>query len=101
MNAPASGKSTNSGWIIYIKGVAFLVPALLGWVFDLLVLWPKLLEMWTQAGPKDPDARRVMNILLFLTHDSLTVLMVIIIALILPEGVFFAAGRATGRRSSA
>jgi phosphoglycerol transferase MdoB-like AlkP superfamily enzyme len=88
MNASASGKTTNSGWITYIKGVAFLAPAVLCWVFGLIVPYPKVIEMWQRAGPKGAGAQRVMDTLLWLAHNSLTALEVVIIALILFE-LFF------------
>ena len=88
MNAPAPGTTASSGWITYTKGVAFLAPALFFWCFGLIVLWPKLIEMWPHASSKIPQDQGVMNTLLLLVHCSRPVLGVVIIAFIFLELCF-------------
>ena len=59
MNTPPT-TTRSARWIAYAKAGAFLLPALLAWWFSTMFLFPKLQQIWVEAGFRE---RPFLNIL--------------------------------------
>jgi hypothetical protein len=50
MNTPPLNANAPLRWVAYVKAGAFVLPALLAWSFSTVFLFPKLQQVWAEAG---------------------------------------------------
>jgi len=62
MTPSYSTPSCGTRWLTYLKAVAFLCPALLAWGFSEVFLFPKLRQIWIEAGFSSPAAHRFLGV---------------------------------------
>ena len=56
MNATLSNPNLESRWRTYLKGAAFVTPAIVLWAFASVFLFPKLKTIWVDAGFAESSA---------------------------------------------
>jgi hypothetical protein len=53
MNTSFAQPKLESRWITYLKGLGWMAPATVVWIFSCLFLFPKLRQIWMEAGAVD------------------------------------------------
>ena len=85
MNTPDSGKDIEARWRTYLKGAAFLIPALSILAFFCVFLLPKLQMIWRDAGFDESSARSALHVAAFIIEHGLVLSATIILILVLLE----------------
>ena len=82
MNTPTAAPTIELGWRTYLKAAAFLIPSLSAWGFSAVFLFPKLKQIWREAGFEDVTAHRVLNGSNFLLAHALLISAALVVVLV-------------------
>jgi hypothetical protein len=83
--AKLSGKRFESWWLTYLKGFAFVMPALVAWAFACVFLVPKVREICEQVGVGPAVTGRLWEGTLLLVGYGRPALVGVIVSLIFLE----------------
>ncbi len=79
MNTPHMSTNVEPRWLAYARAGAFLVPALLAWWFSVTFLFPKLQQIWTEAGFHERAFFNILRTSNFLMANSVWLLTILVL----------------------
>ncbi len=74
--------NSESRWMTYFKGAAFVLPSVSVWAFCTVFLFPKLQEIWDKAGFDDLAMRRILGASNWIVSHGLFIAAVVILLLL-------------------
>src|SRR5437667_3385967 len=77
--------STEARWLTYLKGGIFILPALLFWTFAHIFIFPKLQQIWRDAGFEAPTIQSIVRASNSFSEHGPLICAAVILVLILLE----------------
>ena len=89
MNPTSLSESSNThpipGRATYLQGLAFVAPAILAWAFSTVFVFPKLQQIWQEAGFSSPNFQILFELAAFLAHHAVLLGLAMVAILVLLE----------------